>query len=210
MMVAPIQLLAERTPQTAERAEPLLPRRKFTREEYYRLIENGILREDEHVELIEGDIIQMVPASPEHVTQTLGLYEQIRRLFGKGYLVRIQSPLSLGESEPEPDIAVVRGKLSDYRHAHPTNAVLVIEVAQTSLRYDREVKASIYAKANIPEYWIIDMEHRHLEVYREPMESPDALFGSTYRLRLLLRPDDTIAPLEKPNRPIKVARLFVV
>ncbi|MEN3002433.1 MAG: Uma2 family endonuclease [Armatimonadota bacterium] len=188
----------------------LLPRRKFTCEEYHRLAEIGILREDERVELIEGDIIQMVPVSPEHVTATLGLYEVVRRLFGKGYLVRIQSPLALGASEPEPDIAVVRGRLADYKHAHPTTAVLVIEVAQTSLQYDREVKASVYAKANIPEYWIVNLQSRRLEVYREPIESPDAPFGYTYRLRLLLNPEDTVAPLEKPDRSIRVARLFVV
>jgi Uma2 family endonuclease len=187
-----------------------LPRRKFTREEYHRLAESGILREEERVELIEGDIVPMVPIGPEHATQTLGLYERVRRLFGKGYHVRIQCPLALGESEPVPDIAVVKGKLTDYKHAHPTHAVLVIEVAQSSLPYDRTVKTSLYAKAGIPEYWILDLEHRQLEVYREPLESPDSLFGSTYRLRLLLQPHDTIAPLEKPTRIVRVDRLFVL
>jgi len=210
LMAIQTPVRTEYLPQAAADIAFLLPRRKFTREEYSRLVESGILGENERVELIEGDIIQMAPVNPEHVTETLGLYERIRRLFGKGYLVRIQSPLSLGESEPEPDIAVVRGKLIDYRHTHPTTAVLVIEVAHTSLQYDREVKTGVYAKANIPEYWIIDLEHRRLEVYREPIESADAPFGYTYRLRLVLQPGDTIAPLEKPNHPIKVARLFVV
>ena len=141
-----------------------LPRCKFTREEYHRLAESGILREEERVELIEGDIVPMVPIGPEHATQTLGLYERVRRLFGKGYHVRIQCPLALGESEPVPDVAVVKGELTDYQHAHPTHAVLVIEVAPSSLSYDRTVKRSLYAKGNIPEYWIIDVEHRQLEV----------------------------------------------
>jgi len=187
-----------------------LPRRKFTREEYHRLVQSGILREDERVELIEGDIVPMAPISPEHATQTLGLYERVRRLFGRGYHVRIQCPLALGESEPVPDIAVVKGELTDYKHAHPTHAVLVIEVAQSSLSYDHTVKTSLYAKGDISEYWIIDLEHRQLEVYREPIESPDSLFGYTYRLRLLLQPSDTIAPLEKPTRIVRVAHLLTL
>ena len=117
----------------SESAAATLPRRKFTREEYYRMAEAGILREDERTELIEGEIVTMVPIGPEHATQTMGLHERVRRLFGRGYLVRVQCPLTLGESEPVPDIAVVKGKLTDYKHAHPTHAVLVIEVAHSSL-----------------------------------------------------------------------------
>jgi Uma2 family endonuclease len=187
-----------------------LPRRKFTREEYYRMAEAGILREDERTELIEGEIVTIPPASPEHAAQTMALYERVRGLFGRGYHVRVQSPLAFGESEPMPDLAVVKGKPADYKHAHPTHAVLVIEVAHSSLPYDRTVKTSLYAKAGIPEYWIVDIEHRQLEVYREPVESPNSVFGYTYRLRMQLQPSDTIAPLERPNRTVRVGRLFVV
>jgi Uma2 family endonuclease len=116
-----------------ELAAATLPRRKFTREEYYRMAEAGILREDERTELIEGEIVTMVPIGPEHVAQTTELRERIQRLFGKGYHVREQSPLALDESEPMPDLAVVKGKPADYKHAHPTYAVLVIEVAHSSL-----------------------------------------------------------------------------
>jgi Uma2 family endonuclease len=104
----------------------------------------------------------------------------------------------------------VKGKPADYKHAHPTYAVLVIEVAHSSLPYDRTVKTSLYAKAGIPEYWIVDIEHRQLEVYREPIESPDSAFGYTYRVRMLLQPSDTIAPLARPNRTVRVGRLFIV
>jgi Uma2 family endonuclease len=204
-MATPVSVVKE-----LEMRSATLPRRKFTREEFHRLVGSGILREEERVELIEGDIVPMAPSTHEHATQTLGLYERVRRLFGKGYHVRIQSPLALGESEPVPDIAVVKGKLTDYKHAHPTSAVLIIEVAQSSLPYDRTVKTSLYAKAGIPEYWIINLEHRQLEVYREPIESPDSLFGYTYRLRLLLQPNDTLAPLEKPTRIVRVAHLFML
>ena len=174
------------------------------------MAEAGILREDERTELIEGEIVTIPPASPEHAAQTMALYERVRGLFGRGYHVRVQSPLAFGESEPMPDLAVVKGKPADYKHAHPTYAVLVIEVAQSSLPYDRTVKTSLYAKAGIPEYWIVDLEHRQLEVYREPIESPDSAFGYTYRVRLLLQPSDTIAPLARPNRTVRVGRLFVV
>ena len=187
-----------------------LPRRKFTREEYYRMAEAGILREDERTELIEGDIVPIPRASPEHAAQTMAFWERVRRLFGKGYHVRVQFPLTLSESEPVPDLAVVKGKPADYKHAHPTHPVLVIEVAHSSLPYDRTVKSSLYAKAGIPEYWIVDLEHRQLEVYREPMEAPDSAFGYTYRVRMLLQPSDTTAPLERPNRTVRVGRLFVV
>ena len=187
-----------------------LPRRKFTREEYYRMAEAGILREEERTELIEGEIVTIPPASPEHAAQTMALYERVRGLFGRGYHVRVQSPLAFGESEPMPDLAVVKGKPADYKHAHPTHAVLVIEVAHSSLPYDRTVKTSLYAKAGIPEYWIVDIEHRQLEVYREPIESPDSAFGYTYRVRMLLQPSDTIAPLARPNRTVRVGRLFIV
>ncbi len=187
-----------------------LPRRKFTREEYHKLAEMGVLHEDERVELIEGEIIEMALVVPEHVAEMHGLYDCIRRLFGKGYCVRMQAPLALGESEPEPDLAVVSGKFSDYLHAHPTRAVLVIEFAQSSLQYDREVKSSLYAKAGIPEYWIIDLENRRLEVYCDPVALPDAPFGYGYQTRRILTPGDTIAPLARPDRAIRVARLFTV
>ena len=174
------------------------------------MAEAGILREEERTELIEGEIVTIPPASPEHAAQTMALYERVRGLFGRGYHVRVQSPLAFGESEPMPDLAVVKGKPADYKHAHPTHAVLVIEVAHSSLPYDRTVKTSLYAKAGIPEYWIVDIEHRQLEVYREPVESPNSVFGYTYRLRMQLQPSDTIAPLERPNRSVRVGRLFVV
>lgn len=191
-------------------AQTPLPRRKFTREEYHKLAELGILREDERVELIEGEIIQMAPASPEHVAETHSLYDRVRKLFGKSYTVRMQAPLALGDSEPEPDIAVVQGAARDYLHAHPTHAVLVIEIAQSGLEYDREVKSSLYAKAGIPEYWLIDLQNRRLEVYREPAESPEARFGYQYQTRMTLTGKDSIAPLARPERTIRVARLFAV
>jgi Uma2 family endonuclease len=160
------------------------------------------------VELIEGEILQMAPIGPEHVTATHSLYDCLRRVFGKGYVVRMQSPLSLGDSEPQPDLAVVAGSPSDFQHAHPTHAVLVIEVAQSSLPYDREVKSSLYARAGIPDYWVLDIENRRLEVYRDPAESLDAPFGYAYRTRLVLSPRDTIAPLARPDRALRVRRLL--
>ncbi len=187
-----------------------IPRRKFTREEYRRLAAAGILHEDERVELIEGEIVQMTPIGPEHVAATHSLYDYLRRIFGKGYTVRMQAPLTLGASEPQPDLAVVAGDPRDYAHAHPTHALLIIEVAQSSLPYDREVKSSLYARAGIPDYWVLDLDHRRLEVYRDPMESPDAPFGYAYRTRLVLGERESIAPLARPERRLRVQRLLTL
>ena len=168
------------------------------------MAEAGIPREDERTQLIEDDIMPIPPASPEHAAQTMALYERVRGLFGRGYHGRIQSPPASGESEPMPDLAVVKGKPADYKHAHPTCAVLVIEIARSGLLYDRMVKTSLYAKAGVPEYWIVDLEHRQLEVYHEPMGSPDSVFGYTYRVRMLLQPSDTIAPPKRSSRTVRV------
>jgi Uma2 family endonuclease len=150
----------------------------------------------------------MVPIGPEHVAATHSLYDRLRRVFGKGYVVRMQAPLSLGDSEPQPDLAVVAGSPSDFLHAHPTHAVLVVEVAQSSLPYDREVKSSLYARAGIPDYWVLDLENRREEVYRDPAESSDAPFGYAYRTRFVLSPRDTVAPLARPDCALRVRRLL--
>jgi Uma2 family endonuclease len=177
------QLGTARLRKRAQRAWQTLSRRLFTREEYYRLAEIGILREDERVELIEGEIVQMVPIGPEHVATTHSLYDRLCRVFGKGYVVRMQAPLSLGDSEPQPNLAVVAGSPSDF-------------------------PACLYARAGIPDYWVLDIENRRLEVYRDPAESLDAPFGYAYRTRLVLSPRDTIAPLSRPECALRIRRLL--
>jgi Uma2 family endonuclease len=181
-----------------------IPRRRFTREEYYRMAELGLFR-GERVELIEGDIIKMSPVSAEHVTCVHRLFQWLFQVFSDA-TVRIQSPLNLGDSEPEPDIAVVPGKAGDYLHAHPTTALLVVEVAQTSLEYDREVKAPLYARAGIPEYWIVNLDGQCIEVYRDPAPIGE---GFGYRSRRIYLKGESLAPLQKPEGAVKVDELLL-
>ena len=181
-----------------------IPRRRFTREEYYRLAEIGFFQ-GERVELIEGEIVKMSPISPLHGEVLTLLAERLWQLFGEGYRVRVQLPLSLGDSEPEPDIAVVPGKAGDYVHAHPTTALLVVEVAQTSLEYDREVKAPLYARAGIPEYWIVNLDGQCIEVYRDPAPMGE---GFGYRSRRIYMRDERIACSYKPDETLSVSDLL--
>jgi Uma2 family endonuclease len=131
--------------------------RRWTRREYYHLIETGVFGENDHVELIEGGIVQMSPHGLPHGFAVAIGPGELERAFGPGYHVRVQLPLSLGDaSDPEPDFAVLAGtaRQSVRSDSHPTSALSVVEVADSSLAYDRETKGSLYARAAIPEYWI--------------------------------------------------------
>lgn len=141
---------------------------RWTRTEYERMVEAGVFHPDARFELIDGEIIDMVPQSSYHATSIQVMADYIRNLFGADYHVRIQMPLALGESsEPEPDVAVVMGSFMDYRHAHPQIAALVVEVANSTLAYDR-LKASMYASHGIPEYWLANLKENCLEVFQQP------------------------------------------
>ncbi len=190
-----IQLVEERT-------DIVIPRRRFTREEYYRIAETGVF-DGERVELIEGEVVQMSPIGPAHGEAVTLMAEVLWRLFGEGYRVRVQMPLSLGDSEPEPDVAVVAGKPGDYRDAHPTSAVLVVEVAQSSLDYDRVVKGGLYAQAGIAEYWLVNLEERCVEVYRDPSADRG------YRFKRIYTPGETFSCLQKPDSPISVDSVLI-
>ncbi|MBI2940254.1 MAG: Uma2 family endonuclease [Chloroflexi bacterium] len=180
--------------------------RRWTREEYHRLAEVGVLHEDDPVELIEGEIVEMAPQGLPHATGILLADEALGNLFGSDYTVRPQLPLALGQfSEPEPDVAVVPGGPRDHATSHPTSALLVVEIADTSLAYDRDTKGSLYARASIPEYWIVDLAHRRLEIYRDPGPLPDAPFGFGYRSRRIALPDEAISPLARPEASLAVS-----
>src|SRR5262245_8513206 len=130
--------------------------RRWTRKEYDRLVELGVLHEDEPIELIGGHLIVAEPKGSPHVTAVELTAEALRRAFGPGWAVRSQGPIALDdESEPEPDVMVVPGTLRDYRDAHPSAAALIVEVAESSLAFDRGHKASLYARAGVADYWIV-------------------------------------------------------
>lgn len=183
--------------------------RRWTREEYHTMAEAGILRPDERVELIEGEIVAMPPQSAPHAVAVSLAQEALRVVIGPGFHVRSRSPLSLGsDSEPEPDAAVLLGTLRDYAEAHPTTALLVVEVADATIAFDRERKASPYARASIPEYWIVNLSERGLEVHRDP--GPLAGRPSEYGYRSVERfaPPDSATPLASGGHPVRVTDLL--
>ena len=146
-------------------------RRRFTRKEYYRMAEVGILGERDRVELIEGEIIEMSPIGRHHKAFVYNLTRLLVLALGERATVSVQSPIPLSEdTEPEPDLTVLRRRDVSYkeREAGAEDALLVIEVAETSLRYDRTTKRRLYAQAGIPEYWVIDCAAETVEVHRRP------------------------------------------
>lgn len=147
--------------------------RRFTVEEYYRMAEAGILAEDDRVELLDGEIVQMSPIGSRHAGTVARLSELLRDAVGKRALVWVQNPIRLSDtSEPQPDVCLLRPR-EDYftrSHPRPQDVLLVIEVAETSLRYDREVKLPAYARARIPEAWLFDLEGDRLHQFRDPSE----------------------------------------
>lgn len=148
-----------------------LPMRPFTVDEYHRLIETGILTDEDAVELLEGWIALKMPRNPPHDAVLSRLLNRILgpRLPG-GWFCRGQSAMSTADSAPEPDVAVVRGDEFDYLNRHPTAAdmALVVEVADTTLARDRGLKARIYARAGVPVYWIVNLGDAVVEAYTDP------------------------------------------
>lgn len=146
-------------------------RRRFTVEEYYRMAEVGILGPKDRVELIEGEIIRMSPIGPRRAACVAELTRRLVPAIGDRALLWPQNPVRLPrDTEPEPDIVLLRPRADRYAKdsARPEDVLLLIEVADTSYRFDRDVKLPLYARAGIPETWIIDLTHDAVEVYREP------------------------------------------
>jgi Uma2 family endonuclease len=180
--------------------------RRWTRSEYEQMIDAGIFRADEHVELLDGEILAMTPQKSQHAATVFIVEDLLKAAFRSGYAVRTQAPLALDAmSAPEPDIAVVPGTHRDYLSQHPTTALLIVEVADTSLRLDRQQKGAIYARAGIADYWIINLQDGIVEIYREPVQTST---GWGYRLVQSLRQGETVTPLASPEAPIPVAELL--
>lgn len=185
------------------------PRRfRWTRGEYYRMAEMGLF-DGRRVELIGGEIFEMSPQQSDHAEAVTLAQETMMQVFGQGYRVRVQLPLSLGlESDPEPDVAVVAGVPHGFRHAHPTTALLIVEVAESTLSFDRTEKASLYASAGITDYWIVNLVDRQLEVRRNPIPAPAQLYGWEYAQITILTAADSVSPLAAPQASVAVANLL--
>lgn len=140
----------------------------WTAEQYLALVDEGVLAPDDRVELLEGVIVSMAPQNVPHAAGVFRVHQALERAWGERALVRVQLPLVLGRSSvPEPDTAVVSGRIVDFDRMHPTTALLVVEVADSSLKQDRLTKRAIYAAAGIPEYWIVNLPDDCIEVRRD-------------------------------------------
>ena len=167
-------------------------------EEYHRLDEFN--EKGRRTELIRGIVIEKMSKSPLHSFIAKRLYDRITAALPKGWVVRREDPITLSDSEPEPDIAVVRGAEADFFKAHPTTAALVVEVAVSSPSLDRE-NASLYAEAGVTEYWIVLAQERRVEVYRRPTDG-------RYQEKVLFGPSDIIECASAPAVRIALADLF--
>jgi Uma2 family endonuclease len=183
--------------------------RHWTRKEYDRLVKIGVLHEDEPIELIGGQMIVAEPKSAPHSTAIGLTADALRAAFGTGWAIRLQDPVVLDdESEPEPDVVVVPGRHRDYLSDHPAHPALIVEVADSSLSFDRRYKGSVYARAGITDYWIVNLRRRVLEVYREPVADAASRFGWKYDRVRILRAAASVTPLARPDVVVAVADLL--
>src|SRR5712692_5351125 len=182
--------------------------KRWTRAEYDRLIELGVFRKEDRIELIGGELMVAEPESAEHYTAIRKSTRALQAAFGPGWEVRQDGPIALDdESEPEPDIAIVPGAPRDYRHAHPSRRVPTLEGSVSSPATVCEHKASLYAGAGLSDYGILNLIARVLEVYREPVPDAAAPFGWRPAGREVVAPPGRIAPLAAPAAMVVVADL---
>jgi len=187
----------------AARAEPNAAG-GFTKERYFRLVTDGVLSPDDRVELLEGVVVAMAPQGPRHEVAGDLVAEALRRVIGTRAAVRVERSLVAGRrSVPQPDVAVVPGRLRDYVRSRPTTALLVVEVADASLPQDRITKAWIYAGAGIPEYWIVNLRDDQVEVFRQPDRR-----GRLYRERRIARPGERLDLVSLPGATVAVDDLL--
>jgi Uma2 family endonuclease len=182
---------------------------RWTRHQYDRLIDHGVLDEDDPIELLDGLLLVKEPQASPHRTAVLLVTKALERAFGEGWFVQVQSPIALDDrSEPEPDVCVVRGSPRDYVEGHPRRPALIVEVAQSGLRLARGRKAVVYARNRITDYWIVNLVDRVLEVHREPARPGPARRGWGYAAITTFGADAHIAPLTAPEAVVRVADLL--
>jgi Uma2 family endonuclease len=183
---------------------PVLTKHRFTTAEYYRMAETGVLAATARVELLDGEIIDMSPTGPSHGGVAKRLNYRFNQLAQGRWIVAVQDPVHLEDySEPQPDMMLLKIAPDFYSHRHPVPAdvYLLVEIADTSLEYDRERKLPAYGRAGICEFWIVNLENQAVEVYREPHL---AGYGSTS----IARAGDTVCPRAFPDAIVDVAELM--
>lgn len=185
------------------RQAPLTPHR-FSRVEYDRLVHLGAF-DGEAVELIGGLLIVAEPQGSYHASTVGAVADALRAVLPPGWLVRVQMPVALDDrSEPEPDVAVVPGAWADYRGDHPDRPALVVEVAESSLAFDRGEKASLYARGGVRDYWIVNLVDRVVEVLRHPELDEGAPHGWAYGTIARVGPNEIVSVLALPSVRVRV------
>lgn len=183
--------------------------RRWTRVEYDRLIDQGVFQPGEPLELLAGQLVLREPQGDPHSLAVELVQEALRAAFGPEWRVRTQLPVALDdESEPEPDVSVAAGRVHRGAEAKPSHLALVVEVAASSLTLDREHKGSLYARARVADYWIVNLADRVLEVYRDPEPDPSASYGWTYRSIQSLTAAEHVSPLAASTSHIAVGDLL--
>jgi Uma2 family endonuclease len=177
-----------------------LSHHKLSIDKYERMVRAGILTENDRVELIRGELIDKMPIGDAHIDVVNRLNRRFARLLDEAVTVSVQNPLVLADSEPEPDLALYT--LRAPGKARAADVHLVIEVADSSLEFDRTVKLSLYAEAGIPEYWIVNVLDEEVEVYRQPQ------FDGTYTVRSVLKRGDLLQPLAFPGIKLPVEEVL--
>ena len=185
-----------------------LPLWRLTRARYDQMVDAGLFGPEDKVELLDGLLIAREPQGERHTIVLALVRAAIERAFGRGYWIREEKPVALDDlSAPEPDLVVVRGQPRDYLgRGHPSHPLLIVEVAVRSLALDRIRKGALYARAGIEDYWVVNLRTEVLEVYREPVCTPDGEWK--YDSVRLLRRGAVVTPLAAPRARVRVATLL--
>jgi Uma2 family endonuclease len=185
-------------------SEQVEARSGYTVDGYFELVKQGSLQPDDQVELLDGTIVAEPPRDPEHAASTSQIDRVLRGVIGRRAAIRVQLPLVLGPySAPEPDVAVVPGDEADYSRSHPATALLVVEVAGTTLPKDRLSKSRIYASAGICEYWLVNLQDDCVEVFRQPTPA-----AHCYSATLVADRGDRLSLVAFPDANVAVADLL--
>lgn len=188
---------------------PAPARHGWNVEEFERLFEAGFFAPDAKMELIEGEVWEKMTQKDSHALAVLLAQYKLLEIFGSGYSVRVQLPLIFGvSSKPEPDLAVVEGAPRESSRPHPTTAILVVEISDSTLVPDQQTKSALYARAGVAEYWIVNLIENTLEVRREPTEMTAQPLGFGYASTLVLRSGDTVSPLVMPQASVRIEDLL--
>lgn len=190
-------------------SESTVRTRRWSRAEYESMIEKAVFRPDERLELLGGDLVVREPQGGPHAFAIERTTKALLTAFESTWRIRVQLPIALDEdSEPEPDVSVVAGPLEGAPPELPSQAVLVVEIADSTLAGDRKYKASLYARARVPEYWIVNLADRVLKVHRDPRPDASAWYGWAYRSVQSLSGGEHVSPIAAPTARVPVLDLL--